>query len=227
MGLFKRFKRVCKAKANKAMSLLENEEELLEQSINEIDKELSDVNNALINAVASELDTKNLMDEAEDKMKTCHRHGENAMSSGNEEAAKEYFSGEYTYKIEYDEYKKMYESIKTQNEKLKEKIRIMNKKRDSMIHKKDVLIAKIKVAKAQKQIMTTYNTINPDSAAGEFTKIEKKVKHMENEVAATDIVQAELEPQIDKLDAAWEDASRDSFVQNAMNSCKTPAKKTK
>lgn len=224
MSIFKRFKRVMKAKANKAISLLENEEELLEQSINEMEEEFEKMNAALIQAIASEMDAKNLMNESESKMNSYHEKGVKAFEEGKEDDAKEFFSAEYTQKIEFEEYEKMYNNIKTQNDALKDKIKELNKQKVKMSHKKDVLIAKIKVAKAQKEMQNTYSNFNTNSATGEFNKIEKKVQHMENEVKAGEIVNSELEPAVNKLDAAWEDHNRDSFVEEAIKAMKNKKK---
>lgn len=221
MSIFKRIKRVVKAKANKAVSLLENEEELLEQSINDMEKEFENLNDALIKSVTTEMDTKELVDEAEKKVKLyANRAKKAAEENKDDDVIKAALNEQYKANIEYEEYKKMYDSIKEQNDNLKEKVKEININLLKMNQKKDILITKIRVAKSQKSILDSYSSINPSSNGAEFNKIEKKIQSMENEVKATEIVQEELAPTSQKFDKMWEDDERESWIDQKMSELK-------
>ena len=186
MGLWDRTKTLFRAKANKAISNMENPEEILEQTIIDMKKQFVDAKKQVARAMADE---KRLHSQVEQEKKIAADWEQKAMlalKAGKEELAREALARKGEHESTAAEYEKQWVQQKAMTDKLRQSLKQLDGKIDGAARKKNLLIARSKRAEAQKNIQETMSGMSDTSAFDAFERMEKKVEETEAETEANE-----------------------------------------
>ncbi|HEM48654.1 MAG TPA: PspA/IM30 family protein [Caldithrix sp.] len=168
MGIFRRLFKIGEAKANKMVNELEKPELMLEQAIRDKEEQISDVKKSVMAVIASEKETKGMLDQEKAEQKNWEQKAEAALQSGKEDLAVKALTRahEHEQKISIleDSWKNQHENA----EVLKKEIEKMENDLAEFKRNKDFLIAQSKTADVKKQIYEARAKIKNDKSADDL-----------------------------------------------------------
>lgn len=168
MGIFRRLFKIGEAKANKIVDDLEKPELMLEQAIRDKEEQISEVKKSVMAVIATEKETKGMLDQEKADQKNWEQKAEAALQSGKEDLAVKALTRahEHEQKISVLEnsWKNQYENA----EMLKKEIEKMENDLAEFKRNKDFLIAQSKTADVKKQIYEAKAKIKNDKSADDL-----------------------------------------------------------
>ena len=168
MGIFRRLFKIGEAKANKMVDDLEKPELMLEQAIRDKEAQISDVKKSVMAVIASEKETKGMLDQEKAEQKNWEQKAEAALESGKEDLAVKALTRahEHEQKISIleDSWKNQHENA----EMLKKEIEKMENDLAEFKRNKDFLVAQSKTADVKKQIYEARAKIKNDKSADDL-----------------------------------------------------------
>ena len=200
MGFFDRLSRLFRANANAAISSMEDPAKILDQSVDDMQRDLVKLRQAVATAIASQKRIQNQAEQAEAQSKTWYERAELALKKNEEDLAREALSRRKTYQDTATALNTQLQSQSAQVEGLKKSLVALEAKIAEAKTKKDMLKARAQAAKAQEQLQSAVSGLGTDNAMAAFERMEEKVQTLEaRSQAAAELAGADLESQFAAL----------------------------
>ncbi|XP_021906813.1 membrane-associated 30 kDa protein, chloroplastic [Carica papaya] len=169
MNLFDRFARVVKSYANALVSSFEDPEKILEQTVLEMNDDLTKMRQATAQQQASE---------------EWYRKAQLALEKGEEDLAREALKRRKSYADNANSLKAQLDQQKNVVENLVSNTKLLESKIQEAKAKKDTLKARAQSAKTATKVSEMLGNVNTSSALSAFEKMEEKVLAMESQAEA-------------------------------------------
>jgi phage shock protein A len=200
MGFFDRLSRLFRANANAVISSMEDPSKILDQSVEDMQRDLVKLRQAVATAIASQKRIQNQAEQAESQAKTWYERAELALKKGEESLAREALSRRKTYQDTATALNGQLQSQASQVEQLKKSLLQLESKIAEAKTKKDMLKARAQAAQAQEQLQSAVSGLGTDNAMAAFERMEEKVQTLEaRSQAAAELAGADLESQFAAL----------------------------
>ncbi|KAG6745169.1 hypothetical protein POTOM_051813 [Populus tomentosa] len=187
MNLFDRFGRVVKSYANAIISSFEDPEKILEQTVLEMNDDLTKMRQATAQVLASQKRLENKYKAAQLASEEWYRKAQLALQKGEEDLAREALKRRKTYADNANSFKAQLDQQKGVVENLVSNTRLLESKMQEAKSKKDTLKARAQSAKLTTTKMNEMlGNVNTSNALAAFEKMEEKesVMAMESEAEA-------------------------------------------
>ena len=222
MGFFERLSRLFRANANAVISSMEDPAKILDQSVDDMQRDLVKLRQAVATAIASQKRIQNQAEQAESQSKTWYERAELALKKGEEELAREALSRRKTYQDTATALNTQLQTQSAQVEQLKKSLLQLESKISEAKTKKDMLKARAQAAQAQEQLQNAVGSLNTNSSMAAFDQMEEKVLNMEaRSQAAAELAGADLESQFAALEGSNVDEEL-AALKNRLEGGKTP-----
>ncbi|KAF5944135.1 hypothetical protein HYC85_018212 [Camellia sinensis] len=207
MNLFDRFARVIKSYANSIVSSFEDPEKILEQTVLEMNDDLTKMRQATAQVLASQKRLENKYKAAQEASEEWYKRAQLALGKGDEDLAREALkrrksyavslcSGELdnanTLKAQLDQQKNVVDNLVSNTRIMAcwslhlytfNEILLESKIQEAK-SKKDTLKARAQSAKTATKVSEMLGNVNTSSALSAFEKMEEKVMAMESQAEA-------------------------------------------
>ncbi|OAY37773.1 probable membrane-associated 30 kDa protein, chloroplastic isoform X1 [Manihot esculenta] len=184
MNLFDRFARVVKSYANSILSSFEDPEKILDQTVLEMNDDLTKMRQATAQVLASQKRLENKYKAAEQASEDWYRKAQLALQKGEEDLAREALKRRKSYADNANSLKAQLDQQKSVVENLVSNTRLLESKIQEAKSKKDTLKARAQSAKTQTKVNEMLGNVNTSNALSAFEKMEEKVMAMESEAEA-------------------------------------------
>jgi phage shock protein A len=210
VGIFDRFRRLIKSNLNEMINRSENPEKMLEQVIDDMNKQLIESKKSVASAIADEKKLERQINQTRAQSAQWERRAETAVRAGEDELAKEAL----LRKQELDGYAEEYEKQRAQQhdsvEKLKVALRALQQKLEEAQRKRNLLVARARRVETQKKLNETIGGMNDTSAFEAFDRMTEKMDELEAQNEAMEELEDtsskdELEDKFRKLEGTATD----------------------
>lgn len=184
MNLFDRFARVVKSYANAIISTFEDPEKILDQTVLEMNDDLTKMRQATAQVVASQKRLENKYKAAQQASDDWYRRAQLALAKGEEDLAREALKRRKSYADNANALKSQLDQQKNVVENLISNTRLLESKIQEARSKKDTLKARAQSAKTASKVNEMLGNVNTSSALSAFEKMEEKVLTMESQAEA-------------------------------------------
>ncbi len=205
MSFFKRVCTVFRANVNHALTQVEDAEKILNQTILEMNEQLSDAKRKVAAAIADEKRLQKRQQESAAQADQWEENATSAVQKDRDDLACEALSRRNEHQKLAGEYMAQWEKQKEAVDQFKEHLQVLQRKIEEASRKKNLLIARQKRAKAQKQIHETMAGMKENTAFDAFERMEQKVDDAEASAdalveMAADSTDAKLEEEFAQLE---------------------------
>uniref|UniRef100_A0A803L452 Membrane-associated 30 kDa protein, chloroplastic n=1 Tax=Chenopodium quinoa TaxID=63459 RepID=A0A803L452_CHEQI len=176
MNLFDRFARVVKSYANSILSSFEDPEKILEQTVLEMNEDLTKMRQSTAQVLASQKQLENKCKAAQQASEDWYKRAQLALSKGDEDLAREALKRRKSYadnasalRAQLDQQKNVVESLVSNTKLLESKIQEAKSK-------KDTLKARAQSARTATKVSEMVGKVNTSGALAAFEKMEEKGK---------------------------------------------------
>ena len=213
MGIFGRISTIFKSEANAAIDKLEDPEKMLNQTIRDMQEQLTQAKSQVAESIAFEKKLKMQMDKALENAKEWETKAMTAVNAGRDDLAEQALQRQQECQKEADRLRVQWQQQKEGCEKIRAKLKAMTDKIEEAKRKKGLLVAQAKRAEASKTINKTLANLNGAGAFDTFDRMAEKVENMEAEAqAAEDLAEdfttsRKLEDEINDLSSSAAPAS--------------------
>jgi phage shock protein A len=179
MGLFDRIGRVVRANVNSLISGAEDPEKILEQTVIEMQHDLTQLRQAVAQAIATQKRTERQAGQSQATAEEWYRRAQLALQKGEDTLAREALTRRKSYQ---DTAAALTNQIQQQSgivSQLKQNLVKLESKLSDARTKKDMYIARARSAKASEKLNEMMGRIGTGSALSAFEKMEEKVLQME------------------------------------------------
>ncbi|KAF7805320.1 Membrane-associated 30 kDa protein, chloroplastic [Senna tora] len=184
MNLFDRFARVVKSYANAIISSFEDPEKILEQTVLEMNEDLTKMRQATAQVLASQKRLENKYKSTQQASEEWYRKAQLALQKGDEDLAREALKRRKSYADNANALKAQLDQQKSVVENLVSNTRLLESKIQEARSKKDTLKARAQSAKTATKVNEMLGNVNTSSALSAFEKMEEKVLAMESQAEA-------------------------------------------
>ncbi|RWR71951.1 putative membrane-associated protein, chloroplastic [Cinnamomum micranthum f. kanehirae] len=184
MNLFDRFARVIKSYANAVLSSVEDPEKILEQTVLEMNDDLTKMRQATAQVLASQKRLENKYKVAQQASDDWYRRAQIALEKGEEDLAREALKRRKSYADNASTLKAQFDQQKNVVENLVSNTRLLESKIQEAKSKKDTLKARAQSAKTATKVSEMLGNVNTSSSLSAFEKMEEKVMAMESQAEA-------------------------------------------
>ncbi|KAL7252397.1 hypothetical protein ACSBR1_007061 [Camellia fascicularis] len=184
MNLFDRFARVIKSYANSIVSSFEDPEKILEQTVLEMNDDLTKMRQATAQVLASQKRLENKYKAAQEASEEWYKRAQLALGKGDEDLAREALKRRKSYADNANTLKAQLDQQKNVVDNLVSNTRILESKIQEAKSKKDTLKARAQSAKTATKVSEMLGNVNTSSALSAFEKMEEKVMAMESQAEA-------------------------------------------
>ncbi|KAK7257892.1 hypothetical protein RIF29_32203 [Crotalaria pallida] len=184
MNLFDRFARVVKSYANAIISTFEDPEKILEQSVLEMNDDLTKMRQATAQVLASQKRLENKYKAAQQASEEWYRKAQLALQKGEEDLAREALKRRKSFADNASSLKTQLDQQKSVVDNLVSNTRLLESKIQEARSKKDTLKARAQSAKTATKVSEMLGNVNTSSALSAFEKMEEKVLAMESQAEA-------------------------------------------
>ncbi|KAH8505686.1 hypothetical protein H0E87_012780 [Populus deltoides] len=175
MNLFDRFARVVKSYANAILSSFEDPEKILEQTVLEMNDDLTKMRQATAQVLASQKRLENKYNAAQQASEEWYRKAQLALQKGEEDLAREALKRRKTYADNANSFKAQLDQQRSVVENLISNTRLLESKIQEAKSKKDTLKARAQSAKTATKVNEMLGNVNTSNALSAFEKMEEKV----------------------------------------------------
>ncbi|KAG6582005.1 Membrane-associated 30 kDa protein, chloroplastic, partial [Cucurbita argyrosperma subsp. sororia] len=184
MNLFDRFARVVKSYANALVSSFEDPEKILEQTVLEMNDDLTKMRQATAQVLASQKRLENKYKSAQQAADDWYRKAQFALQKGDDDLAREALKRRKSFADNANSLKAQLDQQKNVVENLVSNTRLLESKIQEARSKKDTLKARAQSAKTATKVSEMLGNVNTSSALSAFEKMEEKVMAMESQAEA-------------------------------------------
>ncbi|KAH8505685.1 hypothetical protein H0E87_012780 [Populus deltoides] len=221
MNLFDRFARVVKSYANAILSSFEDPEKILEQTVLEMNDDLTKMRQATAQVLASQKRLENKYNAAQQASEEWYRKAQLALQKGEEDLAREALKRRKTYADNANSFKAQLDQQRSVVENLISNTRLLESKIQEAKSKKDTLKARAQSAKTATKVNEMLGNVNTSNALSAFEKMEEKVLAMESEAEALgQLTTNELDGKFALLEGSSVDDDLDNLKKELAGSSK-------
>ncbi|TYK17044.1 membrane-associated 30 kDa protein [Cucumis melo var. makuwa] len=184
MNLFDRVARLVKSYANALVSSFEDPEKILEQTVLEMNDDLTKMRQATAQVLASQKRLENKYKSAQQAADDWYRKAQLALQKGDDDLAREALKRRKSYADNANALKAQLDQQKSVVENLVSNTRLLESKIQEARSKKDTLKARAQSAKTATKVSEMLGNVNTSSALSAFEKMEEKVLAMESQAEA-------------------------------------------
>ncbi|KAM1635185.1 hypothetical protein ACFX1S_013342 [Malus domestica] len=184
MNLFDRFARVVKSYANALISTFEDPEKILEQTVLEMNDDLTKMRQATAQVLASQKRMENKYKAAEQASEDWYGKAQLALQKGEEDLAREALKRRKSFADNANTLKSQLDQQKAVVDNLVSNTRLLESKIQEARSKKDTLKARAQSAKTATKVSEMVGNVKTSSALSAFDKMEEKVLAMESQAEA-------------------------------------------
>ncbi|KNA21375.1 hypothetical protein SOVF_043790 [Spinacia oleracea] len=184
MNLFDRFARVVKSYANSILSTFEDPEKILEQTVLEMNEDLTKMRQSTAQVLASQKQLQNKCKAAEQASEDWYKRAQLALSKGEEDLAREALKRRKSYAENASALRSQLDQQKNVVESLVSNTKLLESKIQEAKSKKDTLKARAQSARTATKVSEMVGKVNTSGALAAFEKMEEKVMAMESEADA-------------------------------------------
>ncbi len=184
MSILGRLFKVGQANANKAVDKLEKPEVMLEQAIRDQEKMLREAKESVMNVIATERQTKALVDKEIQNKELWESKAEAALKQGKEDLAAKALTRSEEHEQKAESLRPQWEGQRVEVEKLKESIRKMEEELSDLKRNKDIIIAQAKTADVKKQIYNAKAKIGNSRTTDLIERMKNKAERSSFEASA-------------------------------------------
>ncbi|KAH9610600.1 hypothetical protein KSS87_009845 [Heliosperma pusillum] len=203
MNLFDRFARVVKSYANAIISTFEDPEKILEQTVIEMNEDLTKMRQSTAQVLASQKQLENKCKAAQQASEDWYKRAQLALSKGDEDLAREALKRRKSYADSASALRAQLDQQKGVVESLVSNTRLLESKIQEAKSKKDTLKARAQSARTATKVSEMVGKVNTSGALAAFEKMEEKVMAMESEAdALNQLTSDELEGKFAMLETS-------------------------
>lgn len=184
MGMIKRVRDILSASINDILDKIEDPIAMLNQYMRDMESEMTKAEEAVARQAVLEKKWQHLIEEMEARANKRQRQARLAVENGDDAIARQALADKAFCGDKIKEYRAQLEETKAQKRELLEQLLELKDKYAEMRHKKWRLIARVNVAEAMKQMNVAMSSVDTESAAKGFSRIEERVLTMEAEAQA-------------------------------------------
>ena len=192
MGIFSRISPLFQAEANAAIDKMEDPEKVLNQTIRDMQAQLTEAKTKVAESIAFEKRLKMQYDKAIANAQEWEQKAMMAVNAGRDDLATEALGRQQEAQKEADALRAQWEQQKAGCDKIKAKLKSMNDKIEEAKRKKSLLVAQAKRAEASKTIHQTLAGIDEGGAFDTFSRMEEKVQTLEAQAQASEDLAVDL-----------------------------------
>ncbi|XP_019454153.1 PREDICTED: membrane-associated 30 kDa protein, chloroplastic isoform X2 [Lupinus angustifolius] len=170
--------------ANAIISTFEDPEKILEQSVLEMNDDLTKMRQATAQVLASQKQLENKYKAAQQASEEWYRKAQLALQKGEENLAREALKRRKSYADNSSSLKAQLDQQKSVVDNLVSNTRLLESKIQEARSKKDTLKARAQSAKTSTKVSEMLGNVNTSSALSAFEKMEEKVLAMESQAEA-------------------------------------------
>ncbi|XP_059628640.1 membrane-associated 30 kDa protein, chloroplastic-like isoform X1 [Cornus florida] len=222
MNLFDRFSRIIKSYANAIVSTFEDPEKILEQSVLEMNDDLTKMRQATARVLASQKQLENKYKAAQQASEDWYRKAQLALGKGEEDLAREALKRRKSFADNANALKAQLDQQKGIVNSLVSNTRLLESKIQEARSKKDTLKARAQSAKTATKVSEMLGNVDTSSALSAFEKMEEKVLAMESQAEALNQLTTD---DLDGKFALLESSSVDDDLANLKKELSTSKKK--
>jgi phage shock protein A len=152
MSIFNRIFKIGQASVNKAIDKIETPELMLDQAIRDKEKQIKEAKQAVMSCIATEKQTKALLDKEKLEQKNWEAKAEAALKAGREDLAVKALSRATEHEKKAAAIEPQWQQQKQQIESLKQEVRRIEDELAEFKRNRDFIIAQSKAAEVKKQI---------------------------------------------------------------------------
>ncbi|XP_057515467.1 probable membrane-associated 30 kDa protein, chloroplastic [Amaranthus tricolor] len=221
MNLFDRFARVVKSYANAVLSSFEDPEKILEQTVLEMNEDLTKMRQSTAQVLASQKQLENKYKAAQQASDDWYKRAQLALSKGDEELAREALKRRKSYADNANALKAQLDQQKNVVDTLVSNTKLLESKIQEAKSKKDTLKARAQSARTATKVSEMVGKVNTSGALAAFEKMEEKVLAMESEAdALNQLTSDELEGKFALLESSSVDDDLASLKKELSGSSK-------
>ncbi|MEJ2542907.1 MAG: PspA/IM30 family protein [Calditrichaceae bacterium] len=168
MSIFSRIFKIGEAKANKIVDGLEKPELMLDQAIRDKEKQISDVKKSVMSVIATERQTKGMLDQEKAEQKNWEQKAEAALKAGKEDLAVKALNRAHEHEQKATTLDTNWKNQRANVDKLKQEIVKLEDELAEFRRNKDFIIAQSKTADVKKQIYEAKAKIKNDKSADDL-----------------------------------------------------------
>ena len=168
MSVFNRLFKIGEAKVNKLVDGLEKPELMLDQSIKDKEKQISEVKKSILSVIATERQTKALLEKDRAEKSNWEQKAEAALKAGNEALAVKALNRANEHEQKANSLETAWTSQRTNVDNLKQQIVKLEDELAEFKRNKDFIIAQSKTAEVKKQIYEAKAKIKNDKSADDL-----------------------------------------------------------
>ncbi len=213
MSIFKRVRDITVASINEILDKVEDPVAMLNQYLRDMESEIQKAEVAVARQDALEKKWKGLVEEMEDRAKKRDRQARLAVDVGDDRVARQALADKEYCQVKIGEYQAQYETAKEQKRSLSEQLQELKDKYYELRSKKYALVARANVASAKKQMNVAISSIDTDSAARGFARIEERVMMMETDAAASERMKSHYSGDWPDEKRAWSDQVEEELAK--------------
>ncbi len=221
MGILSRFKDIMSANINALLDKAEDPEKMIDQTLRNLNKDLAKVKEETAAVMADEAKCKRDLDEVNAEVAKMQSYAEKAVIAGNDADAARFLQEKAKLQTKQQGMQQAYDVAAANSMKMRQMHDKLVNDIATLESKRDTIKAKIRVAKAQKDINKITSSVG-DSAnsIAAFERYEAKAdKMLDIENAKAELSQTEAANEVDNLAAKY-DASPDAAVQDELAALK-------
>ena len=211
MGFFERLSLLVRANLNDLLGKAEDPLKILDQSVLDMQTDLSKLREAVAIAIASQRRLSSQAAQSEGQAKIWYERAELALQRGEESLAREALARRKTFQQSFSSLSGQVTAQEGQVELLKRSLLLLEGKIAQAKTKKDMLKARAQAAKAQQQLQNAVGEIDSNGSVSAFERMEQKVEALETSgKIAAEIAGSELESRFTSLEEERE-------IENQLN----------
>ena len=214
MGIVARFFKVGQAGANRLVDKLEKPELMLDQAIRDRQKSIADAKQKVQSVIATERQTKAMIDKYESEASTWTERAEKALKAGEDALAEKALTRAEESRTAAESAKPNWQLQRRSVDRLKVDLKQMDDELAELKRNKDIIVAQSKTAEVKKSIYQAKASMGRDSSSDLISRMKEKSERLGFEAQAAeelaDNSQDSLESQIDKLEG---DTTSDAVKQ--------------
>lgn len=225
MGLLDRIGLLLRANLNDVVSKAEDPGKILEQTVNDMTEDMTQLRQAVALAIASQKRLEQQYLAAQGEANKWQQNAQKALQNDREDLAREALTRKNAQQNTATELKTQLDRQTTQVDILKKQLVALESKISEARTKKDMLKARINAAQATEKIGSMASKINANSSAAAFERMEEKVLMAEAKSGAVmEIAGDSLESQFAALGSASDvDAELAAMKAGMLGGSPTPA----
>ncbi len=168
MSVFSRIFKVGEAKLNKVVDSMEKPELMLEQAIKDKTKQISDVKKSVMAVIATERQSKAMLDKEKSEQASWEQKAEAALKAGKEDLAVKALNRASEHESKVTSLEATWSGQRANVDQLKQEIVKLEDELAEFKRNKDFIIAQAKTAEVKKEIYQAKAKIHSDKSADDL-----------------------------------------------------------